>query len=209
MGITRKEYLASLTPPLAKIGRGRLSVQANQEIERAIREDGMTFDDYVDGARVVKTPTVTQSKPRTVAATKPVTQSNFEAEDIAIPGDPAPIKAGSYDVAAVRAWGQDNGYTVADKGRVHQSVVRAYMESHDGNLPEVSAAVEDKNRQHMSRVRYADNYVGIDPATSQKVTKTYRDCCFDCSWSIGYCRCAVPTAISHDTTTVFELRPTR
>lgn len=207
--VTRKQYLAGLNPPLASLGRGRLSATANAEIERAIREDGMTFSDYADGARVVKTPVVTQSKPRAVAAVKPVTQSDFKDTDIVIPAGPAPIKAGSYDPAVVRAWAKENGHAVSDKGRVNHDLVRAYMDAHDGEVPTVSDAVADKDRQHMSRLRFADKYVGTDPATSEKVTKTYRDCCFNCSWSIGYCRCAVPTAISHDTTTTFELRPIR
>lgn len=44
MGRTRKEYLASLTPPLAKVGKGRISAAGHAAIDEAIK-NGMTFTD--------------------------------------------------------------------------------------------------------------------------------------------------------------------
>jgi hypothetical protein len=39
----------------------------------------------------------------------------------------------SIDLAAVRQWARDNGYTVSDRGRVSKSVVAAYEASRDGS----------------------------------------------------------------------------
>lgn len=41
---TRKEYLASLNPPLAKIGKGRISAEGHAAIDEAVAK-GMQFSD--------------------------------------------------------------------------------------------------------------------------------------------------------------------
>jgi hypothetical protein len=48
-----KHYLASLNPPLAKEGKGRLSLAAKAHLDKRIKA-GDTFDDYPKGAPVVK-----------------------------------------------------------------------------------------------------------------------------------------------------------
>jgi hypothetical protein len=42
-------------------------------------------------------------------------------------------RSSSIDLAAVRQWARDNGYTVSDRGRVSRSVVAAYEASRDGS----------------------------------------------------------------------------
>lgn len=39
---------------------------------------------------------------------------------------PAAPKAGSSDVAAIRAWARDNGYTVHERGRIQAEIRDAY-----------------------------------------------------------------------------------
>lgn len=200
---TRKEYLSSLNPPLARMGRGRLSAEANAEIERCVAK-GMTFDDFDGKSRIVTT-----KEPKTPVV--PVTQSNpVNPDDIVIPSPRKRIDPASYDAKIVREWGRENGHTVGSRGRIHPDVVSAYMEAHKGSdVPTRDEGREDTHRPTMARVRHADTFSGIDPATKNKITKSYRDCCFNCSWSIGYCLCPVPQAISHDTVTRFDLRPVR
>jgi hypothetical protein len=48
-----KVYLSELTPPLAKLGKGRLSLNAKAHLDKRIRA-GDTFDDYPKGAPIVK-----------------------------------------------------------------------------------------------------------------------------------------------------------
>lgn len=45
----------------------------------------------------------------------------------------APAQDGGSDMAEIRAWGRQNGYTVGDKGVVRAEVRQAYAQAHQGH----------------------------------------------------------------------------
>lgn len=66
--VTKREWLASLNPPLAKTGRGKFSNEAKAAIAKAIAE-GMTFSDNAPAPKVVKDDNAPEAedKPRGVS----------------------------------------------------------------------------------------------------------------------------------------------
>jgi hypothetical protein len=48
------------------------------------------------------------------------------------------------DTSAVRAWAKDNGYEVADRGRLPAEITDAYLAAHDGNRKKAATAPAKK-----------------------------------------------------------------
>lgn len=62
-----------------------------------------------------------------VAASRKVAGANGRRRRTAAP---APRPAVTSDLATVRAWARDNGYTVSDRGRISSAVIDAYRAAH-------------------------------------------------------------------------------
>lgn len=121
---TAREYLASLTPPLAKSGpgvRGRFS-QAAHEALVAARAAGVVFADDV---KVVK---VSTPKPAPAAAA-PVSLVKAPAPAAAAPTVPAGTTVNAKEA---RAWAKANGIAVGERGRLHPDVIAGYLAATGG-----------------------------------------------------------------------------
>ena len=93
---TEREYLSSLTPPLAKAnGRGRFSKEAQAALVDA-RQNGVTFGTDKDG------------------------------DSLGNPLPPEAAASGGHSSADVRAWALENGYEVPARGRISEDIIAAY-----------------------------------------------------------------------------------
>jgi hypothetical protein len=103
---TKREYLAGLNPPLAKIGRGRFSKAALEAIAAA-EAAGTVFDE-------------------------PVTVS----KEVAAEGDETPSQhpKPTSESSLIRAWAADNGISVGQRGRIPVDVIAAYQAGDPGTL---------------------------------------------------------------------------
>lgn len=92
-----RAYLASLTPPLAKLnGRGRFSKDAIVALKEA-KDKGITFGD------------------ESLGNLKPAAARRRSA-----------AAGSSQDSAKIRRWAKKNGYMISKQGRLPIDVVRAY-----------------------------------------------------------------------------------
>lgn len=135
LNVTPRAFLASLNPPLAvavdeqgRPARGRLSTKAHEALATA-RADGFLFL----GDEGNENNPVEEKKERKTAAPKPA------PADGAAPAAPRPtVTLPEVDAKAVRAWAKQNGHEVKERGRIHRSVVTAFLAS--GGKPVVARA---------------------------------------------------------------------
>lgn len=152
LNLTPRAFLASLTPPLAILtdgegrpARGRFSKDGNAALDKA-REDGFLF---LGDAGNENNP-VEEKKERKAAAPKPAPVQGTTA--------PRPtVVLPEVNPKDVRAWAKQNGHEVGERGRIHKSVIQAYLAG--GGKPVVAQAKRptpnDMPKVRPERVGYA------------------------------------------------------
>lgn len=166
---TPREYLVSLG--LAKPGKGRFSKEAVAALAAA-RAKGIQFKE----AEVKPT---TPRRPRVAVKTE------------------TPKPEVKVDPKAVRAWAVEAGHTVGQRGRIHNDLVVAYLADREstGQAVEVARDEYDLYRPSAARIRYHDFYTATD-LDGKTHRRTFRDCCVNCGYSIGWCYCPEPLMFS-------------
>lgn len=127
---TRREYLISLG--LAKEGRGKFSAAGVAALEKAVSE-GVVFDEPAKPApkeKVAKTDAPADAPKPGPVRPAPVAQ----VKTAVLPSTPKV----DVDAKAVRSWAKQNGHEVGDRGRIHASVIQAFLNA--GGKPRVQAA---------------------------------------------------------------------
>lgn len=179
--MTPREYL--MTQNLAKPGKGKFSNEGNAALAKA-RAAGMKF--------LEPTPKSSEPKVKVAKIEKAV-----------------PVKH-NVDPAAVRKWAVANHIEVSARGRLHSEIIQKYVDAHADNPDEMverkEGSVSDL-RQEAPRRYMNDKFVAKD-VDGSKITKTFRDCCYRCQWSLGWCQCEQgPATFSHvDVVTPLILR---
>lgn len=169
--MTKREYAISLG--LAQPGRGRLSRAAHAAIAKA-ESEGMTFD-------------VTESNPRMVTESnrQVVTESNQKTDKSKT--DKSTLK--SVDPKAVRKWANDNGLEIGARGRIHEDIISAYLDS--------GTTVETRKEHRgdgvgffddVPRTRRRDVYFGTLELEGD-TKKIECRLCDRCNYSVGWCQC--------------------
>ena len=170
---TEREYLVSLG--LAQAGRGRFSAKAKEALASA-RANGMEFAQTATQIAKIER----KAKPKT--APKPVVRisSNRPAKD-------------SYDVKAVRAWGEKAGFLdKGARGKLPTQVILDYLAENGNSVPASPRKVVV--RQPRSKVREETTAWAIvrrgpkDPAyVSEPLVAV--STCGRCTRGISYCGC--------------------
>lgn len=204
---TERQFLASLTPPLAVVGqRGRFSLAAEQAIAKA-RAEGFGFlGDKGHPNTVTKAPVekkVSLSKPAPAA---PATAPTEPTKTVTLPTQSAPAVPAT-DAGVMRAWARSQGITVGERGRIHPDVKAAYAAAHGGTLP-VKAAPAPK----VEKPKAAAPVVKAEPKPVKVRTQTVAygrvrrgdypkyvsepilaiENCFGCKKRIAYCTHEAP-----------------
>lgn len=169
----------AISKGLAKPTRGRMSREAHAECDRAEKAGEVKFSEAV---KPTPAPRVTTPK----AETKPLV-----------------VDKADYSPRAVREWARKNNIEVSSRGRIDSTVVQSYLADVDKPEARTEVVAGKDLREAAARVRWADTYTG------EGITKTWRDVCNKCCYSIGWCTCAGgPWAFASDTVTMVGLSPT-
>lgn len=170
--VTPREWLASQADsegnPLAKAGtRGRFGKDAVAALEHA-KAQGWTFTEPVKAApSAPAAPRVTAPRPAAAPAAAP-----------------APVETlPQVDPKEVRAWAKQNGHEVAQRGRLHKTVVQAFLKA--GGKP-VGQGAKRVTPLDMPKVRReTTGFVMIGN------TRIRQDMCGACKASVSRCACKV------------------
>lgn len=186
-----KDYAATLG--LAKPGRGRMSIEAREAVAKA-RAEGMTF--------TKETPK--EPAPR-AAATK--VRVKGAASKVSVKAKDAPTESRpKVDPKAVRAWAKAHGHGVGDRGRIHGSVVDAYL-----------ADVKPEDRAEAPKVHAGKDLRVEAPRTNvhtkwegevngKTVTVSDRAGCANCRVSLSHHVCDSP-AVAYGTGDLVAVSP--
>lgn len=182
---TEREYLVS--KGLAKPSRGRFSKEAVAALADA-RKRGMKFAEVV--------------------AKKPAAETPAEPKEPKVK-KPRPRDLPEVDPKAVRAWAAANGIKVGDRGRIDANIVVQYIDAAKvtGDAVEPPQANPGQDyRPAAERVRSADVWTAKDG--DHKITKSFKDTCNGCGYSIGWCvEPDGPFTFGNDTVTRLKLTP--
>lgn len=173
--MTEREYLVSLG--LAKPGRGRFSSAAKEALAKA-KADGMTFEGPAPAKQVAKA-----SKP------KPTTPKD---------SSPEPKDKPKYDAKAIRKWAESHGIDVPSRGRLPASVVEQYVSGVSN--PELAKEKFDNPYHEPPRTTTATKWFGA--VGDITITKTDRDVCNGCGYSLSHHICGQPRHLMVDGTFV-------
>jgi len=178
--VTEREYLVSLG--LAKPGRGRFSAAAKAALDEA-KSKGKTFDDTK--------PSSTKSTPRAKPATsKPEAKPEQKPETDETP-------APKWDAKAVRKWAEAQGIEVPSRGRLPKDVLEAYAKS--DNPEEAKAKVEETYYDPPQTTTASKFYGRVGDII---ITRTWKDACNGCGYSLRFHTCGQPRALMVDGTYV-------
>lgn len=165
---THKDYAVS--KGWAKAGKGRMSGEAKAKVDA----------DIANGVVNIIVPEKPTAKPK-VATPAPK------------PAAPAPKPAPQADALpevdpkAVRAWAKANGYEVGDRGRIHASIVKAYV----ANSGEVGPERKIAERAPQVAIRTETRGYSVEIPTDPKHTPLLfeHSRCSKCVQGVSYCKC--------------------
>lgn len=125
---TPRDFLASLTPPLAiPNSRGRLSKDAHAALDKA-RAEGFRFIGD-EGHPQTEVKEKKEKKVTTPKATPAPTQTKAEGTTVTpATSHPAAAQA-SFNAKEVRAWAKANGHEVGERGRIRPEVIAAFAKA--------------------------------------------------------------------------------
>lgn len=190
--VTPRQFLASLNPPQAVLfgkdgvspARGRFSTEGTATLAKA-REDGYLFL----GDEGNEHNPVEPVKEKKVAAPKPAPAPAAE-------GAPAPVKTVTNlpqtDPKEVRAWAKQNGHVVGERGRIHTTVVQAFLAA--GGKAVVPTAkritpldMPKKVRRETTGFVFAPRPEGAGKHVSTPLVRV--SACGYCSAGVAFCNC--------------------
>lgn len=200
---TEREFLASLNPPLAKAGaRGRFSTAATAALAKA-RAEGFGFiGDKGHPQNPVKAPAAPKTV-KTVVTSAPAQAAPADAvsTEVSVPTQPTKTVSTGVDAKAARAWAKAQGMAVGERGRLHPTVISAYVAANGAPVtlaktPEQKAAAKPV-RTRTQKVAYGviPRRKGDPKYLSEPVLAVTN--CGKCKKGISYCGCETPSLPKH------------
>lgn len=189
---TERDFLASLTPPLAKAGaRGRFSADAHAALAKA-RADGFGFIGDKGHPQ-------TEVKAAPKAAPKVVT-SAVSTETVSVPAQTKTVQTGTVDAKAARTWARSQGMTVGERGRLHPNIISAYLSANGGTSKPVSLVKTEKPKPVRTRTQKVAYGViprrkGDPKYLSEPVLSVTN--CGKCKNALSFCPCETPSLPKH------------